>query len=70
MTTVTTLEELTAAAIADGPGIVIVSGAITGAAKVHVGSDKTIIGSAGSCTSLPPLHPFLLYLPPFVHKGV
>ena len=50
-TTVTTLGELTAAAIAEGPGIILVSGAISGAAKVHVGSDKTIIGNPGSCKS-------------------
>ncbi|KAF7553115.1 hypothetical protein G7Z17_g3837 [Cylindrodendrum hubeiense] len=46
--TVTTLAELSAAAIADGPGIILVQGAISGAAKVQVGSDKTIIGKTGS----------------------
>lgn len=48
-TTVTTLAEFSAAAIADGPGIIVVSGALSGAAKVQVGSDKTIVGEAGSC---------------------
>ncbi|KAM0276052.1 hypothetical protein ACHAQH_007138 [Verticillium albo-atrum] len=47
-TTVNTLAALTAAAIAEGPAIIIVSGKITGAAKVQVASDKTIIGARGS----------------------
>ncbi|KAI8315321.1 Pectate lyase plyB [Colletotrichum sp. SAR11_59] len=47
-TTVTTLAQLSAAAIASGPGIVIVQGNIVGAAKVQVGSDKTIVGKSGS----------------------
>ncbi|KAH7165169.1 pectate lyase 2 [Dactylonectria macrodidyma] len=47
-TTVTTLAQLSAAAIADGPAIILVQGAISGAAKVQVGSDKTIIGKTGS----------------------
>ncbi|RGP69577.1 pectate lyase [Fusarium sporotrichioides] len=46
--TVKTLSELTAAAIADGPSVVLVQGSISGAAKVQVGSDKTIIGKTGS----------------------
>lgn len=45
----TTLAQLSAAAIASGPGIVIVQGNIVGAAKVQVGSDKTIVGKSGSC---------------------
>lgn len=48
-TTVTTLDQLTKAAIAEGPAIILVQGAISGAAKVQVGSDKTIIGKTGSC---------------------
>ncbi|KFA62901.1 hypothetical protein S40285_02239 [Stachybotrys chlorohalonatus IBT 40285] len=47
-TTVTTLAQLTAAAGAAGRGIVIIQGAISGAAKVQVTSDKTIVGRAGS----------------------
>ncbi|KAF4984499.1 hypothetical protein FZEAL_347 [Fusarium zealandicum] len=46
--TVTTLSQLTAAAIADGAAIIFVQGSISGAAKVQVGSDKSIIGKAGS----------------------
>jgi len=48
-TTVSTLPQLSAAAAASGPGVIVVSGAISGAAKVSVGSDKTIVGKAGSC---------------------
>jgi hypothetical protein len=48
---VTNLAQLQAAASASGPGIVIVSGNISGAAKVSVGSDKTIVGLPGSCRS-------------------
>ena len=51
-TTVTTVEEFQAAAGAEGPGIIFVEGSITGGARVDVGSDKTIIGKAGSCASL------------------
>ncbi|KAF6811232.1 pectate lyase 2 [Colletotrichum plurivorum] len=47
-TTVTNLAQLSAAAIASGPGIVIVQGNIVGKAKVQVGSDKTIVGKSGS----------------------
>ncbi|KAH7083863.1 pectate lyase-like protein [Paraphoma chrysanthemicola] len=47
-TTVTTLSQLAAAANSTGPGIIVVQGAISGAAKVQVGSDKTIVGKAGS----------------------
>lgn len=48
-TTVTTLEQLRAVANATGPQIILVQGAIKGAAKVQVGSNKSIIGKAGSC---------------------
>lgn len=49
--TVTTLSQLTAAAIADGASIIFVQGSISGAAKVQVGSNKSIIGKTGSCMS-------------------
>lgn len=47
-TTVTSLEELKAAAEAEGAAIIIIDGAITGSDKVDVTSDKTVIGAAGS----------------------
>ncbi|KAH9874482.1 hypothetical protein IAQ61_003671 [Plenodomus lingam] len=47
-TTVSTLPQLSAAAIAEGPLNIVVQGAINGGAKVQVGSDKTIIGKSGS----------------------
>lgn len=50
-TTVSTLPQLSAAANSSGPLNIVVQGAINGAAKVQVGSDKTIIGKTGSCTS-------------------
>ncbi|KAI5864109.1 polysaccharide lyase family 1 protein [Durotheca rogersii] len=46
--TVTTVDALTQAAKQDGPLTIIVSGAISGSAKVRVSADKTIIGEAGS----------------------
>jgi pectate lyase len=49
-TTVSTLPQLSAAANSTGPLNIVVSGAISGAAKVQVSSDKTIIGKTGSCT--------------------
>lgn len=48
-TTVSTLPQLSAAAGASGASIIVVQGAISGAAKVSVTSDKTIVGKAGSC---------------------
>ncbi|KAL1867511.1 hypothetical protein Daus18300_006355 [Diaporthe australafricana] len=47
-TTVSTLPQLSAAASASGAAVIVVSGAISGAAKVQVTSDKTIVGKAGS----------------------
>lgn len=47
-TTVSTLAQITAVANATGPYVIVVSGAISGAAKVQVGSDKSIIGLPGS----------------------
>nr|AAD43566.1 pectate lyase 2 [Colletotrichum gloeosporioides f. sp. malvae] len=47
-TTVTSLAQLSAAANASGPGIIVVQGNIVGKAKVQVGSDKTIVGKSGS----------------------
>ena len=52
-TTVSTLPQLSAAAIASGPLVIVVQGAISGAAKVQVGSDKTIVGKSGSCMYFP-----------------
>ncbi|KAF5987592.1 pectate lyase [Fusarium bulbicola] len=46
--TVKTLAELTAAAAADGPSVIFVQGSISGAAKVQVTSNKSIIGKTGS----------------------
>lgn len=47
-TTVTSLEELKAAAEAEGPAVIVIDGAITGSDKVDITSDKTVIGAAGS----------------------
>ncbi|KAH8775449.1 pectate lyase a [Diaporthe sp. PMI_573] len=47
-TTVTSLEELKAAAEAEGPAVIVIDGVITGSDKVDVTSDKTVIGAAGS----------------------
>jgi pectate lyase len=47
-TTVSSVEDLQAAASAEGPAIIFVSGSISGAATVDVSSDKTIIGLPGS----------------------
>ncbi|KAG8165015.1 hypothetical protein KVR01_005290 [Diaporthe batatas] len=47
-TTVTSLEELKAAAKAEGPAVIIIDGTITGSDKVDVTSDKTVVGAAGS----------------------
>ena len=40
------------AAESDGPLTIIVSGEISGSAKIRVAADKTIYGEAGSCKSL------------------
>lgn len=53
--TVTNLAQLSAAANASGPGIVIIQGNIVGKAKVQVGSDKTIVGKTGSCWFTSPI---------------
>lgn len=50
-TTVSTLAQFTAVANASGPYVILVKGAISGAAKVQVGSKKSIIGLSGSSTS-------------------
>ncbi|TGJ80114.1 hypothetical protein E0Z10_g8658 [Xylaria hypoxylon] len=47
-TTVSTLAQFTAAVQASGPAVVLVSGSLTGAVKVNVTSNKSIIGKAGS----------------------
>ncbi|CAI9632479.1 unnamed protein product [Alternaria burnsii] len=47
-TTVSTLPQLSAAANSTGPLNIVVQGAISGAAKVQISSDKTIIGKTGS----------------------
>ncbi|KAL4802452.1 putative pectate lyase B [Aspergillus unguis] len=46
--TVTDLDSLTEAAESEDPLTIIVSGSISGSAKIHVGSDKTIYGESGS----------------------
>ncbi|KAH7367409.1 pectate lyase [Plectosphaerella cucumerina] len=46
--TVTTLDQLQAAVTGNDAAIVVVQGKITGAAKVTVGSNKTIVGKSGS----------------------
>ncbi|KAK1525690.1 pectate lyase B [Colletotrichum costaricense] len=46
--TVKTVDELVAAAKKEGPLTIVISGAISGSAKVRVSSDKTIIGEKGS----------------------
>ncbi|KAE9962971.1 hypothetical protein EG328_011888 [Venturia inaequalis] len=48
VTTVTTLAALQSAAAGDTAGIVIISGTISGAGNVKVGSNKSIIGAKGS----------------------
>ncbi|KAI2620826.1 pectate lyase a [Xylaria nigripes] len=47
-TTVSSLAAFTAAVQAEDPAVVILSGSLTGAEKVHVSSNKSIIGQAGS----------------------
>lgn len=47
-TTVSTLAQFTAAATSDDDLVIVVSGAISGATKVRVASNKSIIGAAGS----------------------
>lgn len=46
--TVTTVDDLTTYAASDDPLTIIVSGALSGAAMVRLGSDKTIYGESGS----------------------
>ena len=50
-TTVSTLAQFTAAVTSDDDLVIVVSGAISGATKVRVASNKSIIGAAGSCQS-------------------
>ncbi|KAI0016791.1 pectate lyase [Xylariomycetidae sp. FL0641] len=47
-TTVSTLAQFTEAAESDDPMVIVVEGAIEGATKVRLGSDKTIVGAKGS----------------------
>ncbi|KAF1920178.1 pectate lyase-like protein [Ampelomyces quisqualis] len=47
-TTVSTLAQLSAAAAGTGPQVIVLQGAITGAALVNVTSSTTIVGKAGS----------------------
>ena len=47
-TTVSSLAQFSAAAEADGAAVIVVSGAISGSAKIRVASDKTIIGKDSS----------------------
>ncbi|QDS74715.1 hypothetical protein FKW77_000699 [Venturia effusa] len=48
VTTVTTLAALTSAAAGDTAGIVMISGTISGAGNVKIGSNKSIIGAKGA----------------------
>ncbi|KAF4978318.1 hypothetical protein FZEAL_5291 [Fusarium zealandicum] len=48
VTTVSSLAQFSAAAEADGKKVIYVKGTISGAAKVRVGSDKTIVGATGA----------------------
>lgn len=50
--TVSDLDALTEAAESEGPLTIIVSGSISGSARVRPTSDKTIYGESGSCTFL------------------
>ncbi|KAK7743390.1 hypothetical protein SLS62_010583 [Diatrype stigma] len=47
-TTVTDVASLKEAAEADGPAVIVVSGALSGAEKIRVAADKTIYGESGS----------------------
>lgn len=47
--TVTNVDALIEAADSDEPLIIVISGSISGSAKVRVASDKTIVGEPGSC---------------------
>ena len=49
--TVTDLDSLTEAAESEGALTIIVSGEISGSAKIRVAADKTIYGESGSCKS-------------------
>ncbi|KAF7516525.1 hypothetical protein G7054_g14119 [Neopestalotiopsis clavispora] len=51
-TTVSTLAQFTAVANASGPYVIVLDGALSGAAKVQVGSDKSIIGLPGSSLTI------------------
>lgn len=53
--TVSTLEALESAVTGNDPRIVVVSGTISGAKRVYVGSNKSIIGRNGSKSRLPQL---------------
>jgi pectate lyase len=48
-TTVSSLAQLSAAASGTASAVIVVKGAISGAAQVRVGSNKSIIGASGSC---------------------
>ncbi|KAK1574728.1 pectate lyase [Colletotrichum navitas] len=48
ITTVSTLDQFTAAVASEDPAVIVVQGAITGAAKARVASNKTVIGLPGS----------------------
>lgn len=52
-TTVTTIDALTSAVTGDTAAIVYISGTLTGNTVVKIGSNKTVLGKAGSCASDP-----------------
>lgn len=47
-TTVSSLAQFSSAAEADAKAVIVVSGAISGSAKIRVGSNKTIVGKSGA----------------------
>ena len=51
-TTVSTLAQYTAAVADDTARVVVVSGIITGATQVRLGSNKTVVGKNGSASRL------------------
>ncbi|CAG9954896.1 unnamed protein product [Clonostachys rosea f. rosea IK726] len=49
-TTVSDFASFSAAAKADGPAVIVVSGTISGAGKIRPSSDKTIVGASGGAS--------------------
>ena len=55
--TVTSVDELASAVEGDDAKIVQISSALTGAQKIEVGSNTTIIGTSSSASTSAPRHP-------------